>query len=146
MGGELSLYQSNDQGSIFKFHVEAEAKGKELIPELKLPAKGSICVFTDSEILRSWFFSELNQPSFKDVARIKDTSVSLDAFSYILVDSNASEDELAVLVNRLDLTQKDLLFFSWVGQGLPADLKQQVKLLRKPMLISDLANIFNEEN
>ncbi len=146
MGGELSLYQSSEQGSIFKFHVEAEAKGKELIPELKLPLKGSICLFSDSEILRSWFFSELNLPSFKGVEEINDTSLNLNSFSYILVDSNASEDDLVILVNKLDLKQQQLLFFSWVGQGLSSEFKGQVKLLRKPVLISDLANAFNNKN
>lgn len=146
MGGELSLYQSSEQGSIFKFHVEAEAKGKELIPELKLPLKGSICLFSDSDILRSWFFSELNLPSFKGVEEIKDTSLNLNSFSYILVDSNASENDLVILVNKLDLTQQQLIFFSWVGQGLSPDLKGQVKLLRKPVLISDLVNAFNNRN
>jgi hypothetical protein len=146
MGGELSLYQSSEQGSIFKFHVEAEAKGKELIPELKLPLKGSICLFSDSEILRSWFFSELNLPSFKGVEEINDTSLDLNSFSYILVDSNASEDDLVILVNKLDLKQQQLLFFSWVGQGLSSEFKGQVKLLRKPVLISDLANAFNNKN
>lgn len=146
MGGELSLYQSNEQGSVFKFHIEAAAKGKELVPELKLPAKGSVCVFTDSEILRNWFFSELNQPSFKRVEDIKDTSLNLHSFSYIIVDSNGSEDDLLMLVNKLDLKQQHLLFLSWVGQGLSSELKTQVKLLRKPVLISELANAFSNQN
>lgn len=146
MGGELSLYQSNEQGSIFKFHVEAAAKGNELVPELKLPIKGSICVFTDSEILRSWFFSELNQPSFKSVSDIKDASLNLDSFSYILVDANASEDELTTLVNGIDLAEQELLSFLWVGQSLPIGLKKQIKLLRKPMFISALVKILNDEN
>lgn len=146
MGGELSLYQSNEQGSVFKFHIEAAAKGKELVPELKLPAKGSVCVFTDSEILRNWFFSELNQPSFKRVEDIKDTSLNLHSFSYIIVDSNGSEDDLLMLANKLDLKQQHLLFLSWVGQGLSSELKTQVKLLRKPVLISELANAFSNQN
>ncbi len=146
MGGELSLYQSNEQGSVFKFHIEAAAKGKELVPELKLPAKGSVCVFTDSEILRNWFFSELNQPSFKRVEDIKDTSLNLHSFSYIIVDSNGSEDDLLMLANKHDLKQQHLLFLSWVGQGLSSELKTQVKLLRKPVLISDLANVFSNQN
>ena len=146
MGGELSLYQSNEQGSVFKFHIEAAAKGKELVPELKLPAKGSVCVFTDSEILRNWFFSELNQPSFKRVEAIKDASLNLHSFAYIIVDSNGSEDDLLMLANKHDLKQQHLLFLSWVGQGLSSELKNQVKLLRKPVLISELANAFSNQN
>ncbi len=146
MGGELSLYQSNEQGSVFKFHIEAAAKGKELVPELKLPAKGSVCVFTDSEILRNWFFSELNQPSFKRVEDIKDASLNLHSFAYIIVDSNGSEDDLLMLANKHDLKQQHLLFLSWVGQGLSSELKNQVKLLRKPVLISELANAFSNQN
>jgi hypothetical protein len=49
-------------------------------------------------------------------------------------------------VNKLDLKQQQLLFFSWVGQGLSSEFKGQVKLLRKPVLISDLANAFNNKN
>jgi hypothetical protein len=88
----------------------------------------------------------LNLPSFKGVEEINDTSLNLNSFSYILVDSNASEDDLVILVNKLDLKQQQLLFFSWVGQGLSSEFKGQVKLLRKPVLISDLANAFNNKN
>jgi signal transduction histidine kinase len=146
MGGELSLYQSNKQGSVFKFHIEAAAKGKELVPELKLPAKGSVCVFTDSEILRNWFFSELNQPSFKGVEGVKDASLNLSSFSYLIIDSNGTEEDLLILADKLDLKRQQLLFLSWVGQGLSSELKNQVKLLRKPVLISELVNAFNNGN
>ena len=146
MGGKLFLYKSDEQGSIFKFHVEAAANSKELMPALKLPLNNEICVFTDSDILRSWFFSELNQPHFKAIADLQETSLKLDSFSYILVDSDASDSDLIRVFDQIESKQQQIIFFSWVGQSLPVELKKQVKLLRKPMLISALAEVLNDEN
>ncbi|MBL4881289.1 MAG: hypothetical protein JKX82_08185 [Oleispira sp.] len=141
MGGKLFLYRSNEKGSIFKFHVKAPAiKVARLV---KQSMDKPVCIFTDSEILRTWFFSAFKQPSFKTVADIQDTSLLLNEYAYILVDSTASHDDLTILVDKLDLEQQKVLYLSWVGHSLPLALEDKVQLVRQPFVSRDLALVMD---
>jgi len=144
MGGKLLLNQSNDQGSVFEFYVQAPAVGNECIH--RLLSEQSVCVFTDSDILKNWFLAELNQPMIKTIPEIQSKELVLDAYRYIFVDAGASIDALVLIADKLDIEQQKLVYLSWVGKGLPEPLKGRVQLLRKPILISTLVALLSDEN
>ncbi len=141
MGGKLSLILSNDQGSIFEFYVQAAAVGSEVICPFRLQSEQSVCVFTDSDILNKWFSVELNQPMIKAISEIQNPALTLDAYDYIFVDANTTNDALLLMADKLDLEQQKLVYLSWVGKELPESLKEKVQLLRKPILISTLITL-----
>jgi two-component system sensor histidine kinase BarA len=141
MGGKLFLTRSNDLGSVFEFHVQAAAVGNEFIRRFKFQFEQSVCVFTDSDILKNWFLVELNQPTLKRVSEIQAPALVLDTYDYIFVDANTTSDALLLIAEKLDLEQQKLVYLSWAGNPLPESLKERVQLLRKPMLISTLAEI-----
>tara|TARA_B110000046_G_scaffold104313_1_gene111779 strand:+ start:1676 stop:3484 length:1809 start_codon:yes stop_codon:yes gene_type:complete len=141
MGGKLSLILSNDQGSIFEFYVQAAAVGSEVICPFRLQSEQSVCVFTDSDILNKWFSVELNQPMIKAISEIQNPALTLDAYDYIFVDANTTNDALLSMTDKLDLEQQKLVYLSWVGKELPESLKEKVQLLRKPILISTLITL-----
>lgn len=144
MGGKLFLHRSSEQGSVFKFHVQAAALDISPIPLLRLPSNKTICVLSDSEILRAWFFSELNQPNIKAIASIQEGDTSFKEYGYILVDSEASEADLVLLLSKLDLEKQKILYLSWVGNKVPTSLKGQAQLISKPLSRSALAALTNE--
>ncbi len=144
MGGKLFLYHSTEQGSIFKFHVKAAAQDTRPVALLKLPAGKAVCVLSDSEVVRAWFFSELNQPNFKALASIQQDSTSLKEYAYILVDSTASDEDLAFLLTKLSPERQQVLYLSWVGYKVPASLKGQLHLLCKPLARSGLAALMHD--
>ena len=141
MGGKLLLSRSNDQGSVFEFYVQAAAIGSEFIHRCKFQSEQSVCVFTDSDILKNWFSAKLNQAMIKPVAEIQNPALALDLYDYIFVDANTTSDTLLLMADKLDLEQQKMVYLSWVGKGLPESLEGRVQLLRKPVLISSLAEI-----
>ena len=145
MGGKLSLIRSNDQGSIFEFHAQAAAVGNEFICRFRLQSEQSVCVFTDSDILKKWFSAELNQPMIKAISEIQNSALTLDAYDHIFVDANTTSDALLLMADKLDLEQQKLVYLSWVGKELPESLKEKVQLLRKPMHISALVALLCNE-
>ena len=144
MGGRLFLYRSTEQGSIFKFQVKATATDTRPVGPLKLPAGKAVCVLSDSEVLRAWFFSELNQPSFKALESIQQDSTSFNQYAYILLDSTVSDEDLAFLLTKLNPERQKIIYLSWVGRKLPASLKDQLHLLCKPLARSHLAALLND--
>jgi two-component system sensor histidine kinase BarA len=142
MEGRLFLYRSSEKGSIFKFHIEAAAITSALC--VKPSMESPVCIFTDSEILRCWFFSEFKQPSFKAVVDIRDESISLKEYAYIVVDSTVPYDDLSVLLDKLDLERQTLVYLSWIGHSLPTALEGKVQLVRQPFVRRDLSIIVNQ--
>jgi two-component system sensor histidine kinase BarA len=141
MGGELVLHHSNEQGSTFKFHIQADACADEIVPLFEPSANLKMCVFTDSKILRTWFFSEFGQPSFSTVASIQDDMPDIGSYTHILVDSSVSEQDLALLARALNHEQQVIIYFSWVGYSLPERLKNSIHLVRKPFTRKGLATV-----
>jgi len=144
MGGRLFLYRSTEQGSIFKFQVKAAAKDTRPVAPLILPAGKAVCVLSDSEVLRAWFFSELNQPSFKALESIQQDSTSFNQYTYILLDSTVSDEDLAFMMTKLNPERQKIIYLSWVGRKVPASLKDQLHLLCKPLARSHLAALLND--
>ncbi len=144
MGGRLFLYRSTEQGSIFKFQVKAAATDTRPVAPLKLPADKAVCVLSDSEVLRAWFFSELNQPSFKALESIQQDSTSFNQYTYILLDSTVSDEDLAFMMTKLNPERQKIIYLSWVGRKVPASLKDQLHLLCKPLARSHLAALLND--
>ena len=105
-----------------------------------------MCVFTDSDILKNWFSTELNQPMIKTISEIQSQELALDAYRYIFVDANTTTDGLVLMADKLDFEQQKLVYLSWAGKGLPEPLKGRVLLLRKPMLITKLVALLSDEN
>lgn len=141
MGGELLLHNSNEQGSTFKFHIQAAASSDEQVPLFEPSANLKTCVFTDSEILRAWFFSELGQSNFASLASIQNGMPDVSNCTHILVDSAASEDDLVLLARAIDHTQQVIIYLSWVGYSLPKRLKDSIRLVRKPFGRRGLATL-----
>jgi two-component system sensor histidine kinase BarA len=141
MGGELRLHHSNEQGSTFKFHIQAAASSDEQVPLFEPSANLKICVFTDSEILRAWFFSELGQSNFSSLASIQDGMPDISNCTHILVDSAASENDLVLLARAIDHTQQVIIYLSWVGYSLPKRLKDSIRVARKPFGRKGLATL-----
>mgnify|MGYP000546874205 FL=1 len=144
MGGRLFLYRSTEQGSIFKFQIKAAAKDTRPVAPLILPAGKAVCVLSDSEVLRAWFFSELNQPSFKALESIQQDSTSFNQYTYILLDSTVSDEDLAFMMTKLNPERQKIIYLSWVGRKVPASLKDQLHLLCKPLARSHLAALLND--
>jgi len=144
MGGRLFLYRSTEQGSIFKFQIKAAAKDTRPVAPLILPAGKAVCVLSDSEVLRTWFFSELNQPSFKALESIQQDSTSFNQYTYILLDSTVSDEDLAFMMTKLNPERQKIIYLSWVGRKVPASLKDQLHLLCKPLARSHLAALLND--
>lgn len=141
MGGKLLLNRSDDQGSVFAFYVQASAIGNDVIHRFNLPSEQSVCVFTNSDILKNWFLAELDQSTLKTIAEIQNSGLVLDAYDCIFVDTNATPDELLLLADKLDLKKQKMVCLSWVGKGIPESLEGRAQLLRKPLLLRSLTEI-----
>lgn len=141
MEGELLLHHSDEDGSTFKFHIQAETRSDEFVPVFKLKDHQKIYVFTDSKILRAWLFAEFGQPSFSTLASIQENTPDLSDYSHILVDSSASEEDLFLLARAIDSDRQVVIYLSWVGHTLPERLKEGVQLARKPVSRKKLASL-----
>lgn len=141
MEGELVLHHSNEQGSTFKFHIQAKTSSDEFVPAFESNENQKICVFTDSKILRAWLFSEFGQPSFAALASIREAMPDLSDYSHILVDSAASEEDLVLLARAIDSERQVVIYLSWVGHSLPERLKDGVQLARKPFSRKKLVSL-----
>lgn len=138
MNGELFLHHSDEQGSIFKFHVHVPAADAEVIQPLAIQAESTL-VCSDSELLQSWAANELGAikvTAMKNIAEIKTLAKS---YSLVLLDGSYSDEDLCLLAESLKSEKQTLLWLAWAGQHLPEQLPDNVRLIRKPLTRSNLS-------
>ena len=139
MDGELFLHHSDEQGSIFKFHVKVPANGTEFIQALPM-AEGNTLICSESSLLQTWTASELGAIKVISNKDMQEICKEAKNYSLILLDGTFSEDDLIQLAKVTSPDKQCLLWMAWAGQHLPKDLPQNVGLVRKPLTRSSLSS------
>lgn len=138
MAGELFLHHSDDTGSTFRFYVKVQACSNFVMPALNTPREQSICICSESAILADWMVSEFDDTKVEVVTSIQNIKPILDQYAFILIDASFQTDEWASL---LDQDKQSLVWMAWVGQALPEELLDKVRLIRKPLTRANLAGL-----
>ncbi len=143
MGGDLSLHSSDEQGSMFKFHVQVEAHGAAVIATLPRLEKSTL-VCSASQVLHTWAASELGAITIIESRDIKQICSAAADHSLILVDGTFTADELKQLAAVTSPNKQKILWMAWVGQHLGKGSGDNVHLLAKPLIRSHLAKAYNQ--
>lgn len=149
MDGEISIKSSSHGGSIFAFDVAIESVGTEVIQPIDCQFQGKIIIFAKSSALGNWISHtfdsyQINNQVCKTIAEMKTNIV---ATKMLIVDAQCG---LSGFEQAYDFVQSidssiQLIWYTWVGNELPARYDGQVRTLYKPATHKSLFEIFEPE-
>jgi len=141
MKGNLSLSNSDEQGSTFKFQVEAPTHGFEQITHNDISSQQEICICTASTLLQDWLAKELKPIAVNVVVDVNEILSAVDKYSLLLIDSSLGLDALLKVTQQVSDESPCIVWIAWAGEHLPAELDSKVRILRKPLTQTSLLKI-----
>jgi len=146
MKGNLSLFHSDEQGSTFKFQVQAPTHGFEQIARDDISSQQEVCICTESTILQDWLAKKLKPIAANVVVDVNEILSELDKYSLLLIDSSLGLDALLKIAQQVNDESPCIVWIAWAGQHLPAELESKVRVLRKPLTQTSLLKLRNLTN
>jgi len=141
MQGKLSLFHSDDQGSTFKFQVQAPNHGFEQINKNVLRSNKEVVICSKAAILSNWLSSELKPIDVRVLDNINEVVPEQDRYSLLLIDSALGLEALMNAAEQFNDESLKLVWMAWSGEHLPAELESKVSVLRKPLTQDSLLKI-----
>lgn len=144
MDGELRLQHSDSSGSLFAFSVDVPAVGDKTINRLAIRSGIRIGYCSLSHFNQQWLEYELGTADIEQFSSIEAINSQEAKISHLLVDASISDDDLVSLTQLSHDIELSLLL--WPGQHVPQALKNRAKVIRKPLLRSDLTGFFGNSD
>ncbi len=138
MGGELTLYHSDEAGSTFKFYIDVKALTDSRIQPFTITENQRLFVCSESPLVKDWVISELSADNVDVMTSSNNILSSIGDQSCILLDVKLAHDDLLQLVRRAESENKTVILAVWIGQKLPAAIMGRVRLLHKPFTRASL--------
>jgi hypothetical protein len=141
MQGELTLLDSDEKGSTFKFFVKARAVGHSFIQPMQIPLNGGFCVYTDSVLFKQWIIDEFGEKHVDVIATADPALSSVEGYSFVLVDSALSCDARNYILTLTNPDNACFILVSWVGQKIEPEMSASVRILHKPLTRISLVSV-----
>lgn len=140
MKGELRLQHSDSSGSVFAFSVDVPAVGDEVINRVAISSELHIGYCSLSDFNQQWLEYELGSAHVEPFSSVEAVINKQTEVSHLIVDASLDDEVLILLAQLSHDIQLSLLL--WPGQHVPQVLKNKAKVIRKPLLRSDLSAFF----
>ena len=137
MKGELRLQHSDSSGSVFAFSVDVPAVGDEVINRVAISSELHIGYCSLSDFNQQWLEYELGSAHVEPFSSVEEVINKQTEVSHLIVDASLDDEVLVPLAQLSHDIQLSLLL--WPGQHVPQVLKNKAKIIRKPLLRSDLS-------
>jgi len=147
MQGSIMIERSTEVGSVFTFDVKVARASDAIMQRPDYHYDGKVLLLAESFPLGKWLEKAFiaRKISYQMTNNMQDALNSLECVSMVMVDAKFGLKNLTKLVQENKNANTRFVWLGWVGDEIPATLKNKVEVLYKTITTNSLSTVFKKQ-